>query len=165
MWSQNSPNIEGGAEPDDRFGAELEIGNVGNGAQPDLIIGVPGESFAAGLQYDGVAQVIFGSATGLVSTGDQLWSQDSPGIAGNAETAESFGAELEVNNYGRSGEAEIAVGMMHEWFVAPPSDGIVQVIYGALAGPTASGNQIWSLDSAGVPGSASSTGYFGYVLG
>ncbi len=165
FWTQDSTNIEGSSEPNDHFGGELEVGNVGNGAQPDLVIGVPGETYSSGVTYDGVTQVIFASATGLVSTGDQVWSQDSPGIAGNAETGESFGSEVEVNNYGRSGEAEIAVGMMHEWYVAPPSDGIVQIIYGALAGPTDSGNQIWSLDSPGVPGSASAAGYFGYRLG
>jgi FG-GAP repeat len=165
LWSQDSPNILGSSETSDHFGGDLEVGNVGNGAQPDLIVGAPGESFSPGLSFDGVAHVIFASTTGLVSTGNQVWSQDSPGIAGNAETGESFGSELEVNNYGGSGEGEIAVGMMHEWYVAPPSDGIVQVIYGALAGPTDSGNQIWSLDSPGVPGSASATGYFGYRLG
>lgn len=166
LWSQDSPSILGGEETYDRFGAEVQIGNVGNGAQPDLIVGAPGESFTSGLANDGVVHVIFGSAAGLVSTGNQLWSQDSPGIAGTGESNDSFGSELAVNNYGRSGEAEIAVGMMHEdYSSASLSDGIVQVIYGALLGPTDAGNSIWSLDSPGVPGSASSTGYFGYSIG
>lgn len=166
LWTQDSPSIPGSSNPDDHFGLELEVGNVGNGAQPDLIVSAPDESFAAGVSWDGVIHVIFGSSSGLVATGAQLWSQASPGIAGTPETHDRFGGELEVNNYGRTGEAEIATGMMNEDYVAGlASDGLVQVIYGAFLGPTDAGNQLWSLDSPGVPGSASQTSYFGHSIG
>lgn len=166
LWSQDSPSIQGSSETNDHFGVQLEVGNVGNGAQPDLIIGAPDESFATGVNYAGTIHVIFGASTGLVSTGNQVWSQDSSGIAGTAESNDHFGAQLVVNNYGAAPEAEIATGMMNESYVSGLlSDGIVQVIYGALLGPTDTGNQIWSQDSPGVPGSASFGGYFGFSAG
>ena len=46
----------------------------------DIAIGVPNEDQAGA--DDGAVNVIYGSAGGLTSTGNQVWSQDSPGIAG-----------------------------------------------------------------------------------
>jgi hypothetical protein len=42
----------------------------------------------------GATNVLFGSAGGLIATGDQLWHQDSPGVRDPAEEFDSFGAAL-----------------------------------------------------------------------
>ena len=57
-------------------------------------MGVPVES--GGAILGGGLNVIYGSATGLGSTGNQLWSQDSPGILDQAEAGDQFGAVLGV---------------------------------------------------------------------
>jgi FG-GAP repeat len=55
----------------------------------DLAIGAQGEN-----DFAGVVHVLYGAPTGLTATGSQLWSQDSPGIAGGAEAFDFFGAAL-----------------------------------------------------------------------
>src|SRR5213596_1488996 len=39
----------------------------------------------------GAVQVMYGSAAGLSATGNQFWTQDSPGILDQAETQDLFG--------------------------------------------------------------------------
>ena len=62
----------------------------------DLAVGVPGETIA-GHDDAGAVQVLYGSSTGLVTTKNQLWSQNSTGIVGGSEAGDVFGAGL----YGR----------------------------------------------------------------
>jgi len=47
----------------------------------DLAIGVPGEDLAGHVEA-GAVNVLYGSATGPTSAGDQLWTQDTPGVKG-----------------------------------------------------------------------------------
>jgi hypothetical protein len=44
-----------------------------------------------GVDFGAAVNVIYGSAAGLTSVGDQFWSQNSPGVAGTAEGGDSFG--------------------------------------------------------------------------
>jgi hypothetical protein len=89
LWSQNSPGIAGGAEPDDIFGEALAAGDFNGDGRADLAIGAPGEN-----SFAGVVHVLYGSGTGLAAAGSQLWSQNSPGIADVAEDFDVFGETL-----------------------------------------------------------------------
>ncbi|HET9517838.1 MAG TPA: hypothetical protein VFO77_08945, partial [Actinoplanes sp.] len=98
------------------------IGDFGKSAHSDLAIGVPGESTAG--DHDGLVQVIYGSAAGLSATGSQSWNQDSPGIAGRAEDGDAFGAVLAAADFGRSGHADLVVGVPSDdtkWLAAAAS--------------------------------------------
>jgi hypothetical protein len=70
-------------------GAALRADFNGDGAV-DLAVAALGENNASG-----VVHVLYGSAPGgLRAVGSQLWSQDSPGIAGGAEPGDEFGGQL-----------------------------------------------------------------------
>ena len=43
------------------------------------------------LTIAGTVNVIYGCAGGLCTTGDQIWSQDSPGVPGVMESGDHFG--------------------------------------------------------------------------
>ena len=58
----------------------------------DLAVGVPAESI--GSVAAGGLNMIYGSAAGLTSTGNQLWSQDSSGVQDAAEAGDQFAAAL-----------------------------------------------------------------------
>jgi hypothetical protein len=87
-WSQNSRGIKGTAEDWDNFGDDLQVLNVGGGAANDLAVGV-WESIGK-IPYGGAVSVLYGSTRGLTST-DQLWHQNVPGIPGRAEPYDAFG--------------------------------------------------------------------------
>ena len=96
--TQNSPGVVGTAEPGDLFGVALARGiffNNFNGDDfADLAIGAAGED--VGTRVDaGAVNVQYGSATGLPGPGGQLFTQDSPGVGGGAESGDGFGAALD----------------------------------------------------------------------
>ena len=96
--TQNSPGVVGTAEPGDLFGAALARGiflNNFNGDDfADLAIGAPGEDVGTAADA-GAVNVQYGSATGLPGPGGQLFTQNSPGVGGSAESGDGFGAALD----------------------------------------------------------------------
>jgi hypothetical protein len=96
--TQNSPGVVGTAESGDLFGAALARGiffNNFNGDDfADLAIGASGEDVGTKASA-GAVNVQYGSATGLPGTGGQLFTQDSAGVARNAEPGDSFGSALD----------------------------------------------------------------------
>lgn len=96
LWTQNSPNVLDIAEPYDNFGYALTAGDFNGDGFADLAIGLPGESVGSDTN-EGAVQVLYGAGAGtggLSATGNQFWSQDSPGIADNAEFGDFFGGAL-----------------------------------------------------------------------
>ena len=92
LWRQNTSGIKGISGPGDRFGAALATGDFDADGASDLAIGAPGDN-VSGFSAAGVVNVLFGSATGLSASRDQLWSQASTGIKG-AVGNDSFGVAL-----------------------------------------------------------------------
>ncbi|HET9516987.1 MAG TPA: hypothetical protein VFO77_04595 [Actinoplanes sp.] len=160
-WTQDSAGIGSTGAYEEAFGQNLTIGNFGKSAHSDLAIGVPGESTAG--DHDGLVQVIYGSAVGLSATGSQSWNQDSPGIAGHGEDGDAFGAVLAAADFGRSGHADLVVGVPSDrtqWVGA----GGLNVIYGTADGLRSAGSQYWNQDSPGIVGASQPYGEFGRVL-
>jgi disulfide bond formation protein DsbB len=154
LWSQDSPGIAGAPEAGDIFGFALAAGDFNGDTRADLAIGAPGEN-----SFAGVVHVLYGSGTGLTATGSQLWSQDSPGIAGAAEANDGFGLALAAGNFNGDTRADLAIGAPGENNV-----GFVQVLYGSGTGLTAAGSQLWSQDSPGIGGTAEANDDFGGAL-
>ena len=155
LWSQDSPGIAGTAEADDRFGSALTSGDWSADSRGDLAVGALGEN-----AFSGVVHVLYGSAAGLTATGSQLWSQDSPGIAGTAEASDLFGGALADGDFNANGRTDLAIGAWGE----NSASGVVHVLYGSAAGLTATGSQLWSQASPGVAGEPEGADFFGLAL-
>ena len=74
----------------DAFGFALAAGQFGNGPAADLAVSAPGADRSPDANT-GDVHVLYGSATGVWTTGAQLWNQDSPGIEDGAEPGDGFG--------------------------------------------------------------------------
>ena len=97
FWSQDSDGIAGKAEEFDFFGDALAAGDFNNDGFEDLAIGVPFEDIGGILidsDFAGVVNVIYGGPPGLAAPGNQIWHQDSDGIAGVADFLDFFGDAL-----------------------------------------------------------------------
>jgi hypothetical protein len=163
LFSQATPGVQGIAEYADTFGLALVAANFGNGDQADLAVGVPGEDLG-GRQDAGAVNIIYGSTAGLTTAGNQLLHQDSPGIANPAEAGDAFGAALTAANFGSSGQADLAIGVPGEDVSGVVDAGAVNIIYGATAGLTATGNQLFSQATPGIPDAPEMFDDFGGTL-
>jgi FG-GAP repeat len=87
-WSQDTAGVRGNGETTDRFGASVAWGRKG------LVVGAPGEDGA--VQDEGSITTLLRGAdeTGpwLVRAGQQLLTQDSPGVPDDGETGDAWGA-------------------------------------------------------------------------
>jgi hypothetical protein len=163
FWSQDSPGIAGAAEQRDVFGSALAAADLGGSRHADLAISVSGEAIGP-LNGAGALNILYGSASGLSSTRNQFWSQDTPGIAGASEGGDAFGYSLVAADLGKSGHADLAIGIPYEDIGSVLDAGGVSILYGSPTGPIAAGNQFWSQDSTDIAGAAEQSDLFGSAL-
>jgi hypothetical protein len=163
VFAQSDPDINGDPNDQENFGAALAAGNFGRSSHADLVVGVPNDTVET-KQLAGSVNVLYGSSSGITTTGDQRWTQDSPGMAGAAEYPDHFGSALAVAEFGRSTRADLAVSAPCEAIGAVSCAGGVHVIFGTKTGLSATGDQFWSQNSAGVADKADQSDMFGLAL-
>jgi hypothetical protein len=81
-------------ERGDRFGATVAAGDFDNDGSADLAAGAPLEDVGSAVDA-GAVSVLYGPVIGL---GSDTFTQDTPGVAGSAETGDRFGAALAVGD-------------------------------------------------------------------
>jgi FG-GAP repeat protein len=163
LWHQNVAGVESAAELDDSFASTLASGDFNGDGDDDLAVGVRGEDIGA-VANAGAVNLIYGSAAGLTATGDQIWHQDNPGVASAAESGDAFGSALAVGDFDNDGFDDLAVGARDEDLGSAANAGAVNLLYGSAAGLTATGNQLWHQNVAGVESAAESDDVFGDAL-
>jgi hypothetical protein len=129
----------------------------------DLAIGTPWEALD-GVSDAGVVNVLYGSATGLTAEGNQVWSQDAPGLSGQLDEEDAFGGGVATGDFDGDGFADLAVGASGELVGTSAHAGVLHVLFGSSEGLTAEGTQLWSQDSPGVLDEAEEGDRFGDIL-
>jgi hypothetical protein len=161
FWSQDSPGVSDTPEYSDLFGHSLVAGDFDADGYADLAIGVPNED-TGGESYSGAVHVLYGSPAGLAVRGNDLLSQDTPGIQDHAEFGDGFGSALTSGDVNGDGATDLAVASGHESLGEIESAGAVHILYGSPSGLSAEGDQFWGQDSPGVEGEADHHEDFGW---
>jgi hypothetical protein len=91
VWSLASSGVAGTAAASGRYGSALTAWNFGGSPQADLVVGSPGAPVGTLVRAGGFG-VLYGSPTGLVSSGSQFITQDTAGVADIAEQNDGFGS-------------------------------------------------------------------------
>lgn len=94
FFHQNSDGFRGAIGSEDQFGAAITVSDFSGDGTMDAAMAVPGEDIA-GVPDAGAVHVLYGSRKKKLNAGrDQIWSQNSGGIADSAEISDTMGIAL-----------------------------------------------------------------------
>ncbi|GAA2782867.1 hypothetical protein GCM10010521_71880 [Streptomyces rameus] len=166
--SQDSHDfVPGTGESDDTFGAALATGDFNGDGLADVAIGNPSESINANLAV-GMVTILYGKRQspylGLIPNGLAQIDQGVPGIPGDNEAGDRFGASLAVGDFDADGFADLAIGAPGEAIGSTQRAGAVTVLFGSGNGITASRSAGLSQDTSGVPGTPETGDKFGWSV-
>ncbi len=100
----------------------------------DLAVAAP-TATVGGKKGAGYVAVLYGSANGLNTTKRQVFSQNTAGVPGSAETDDAFGSALTTADLDRDGYADLVVGAGREDTADGGADsGLVEVLWGGPKG-------------------------------
>jgi hypothetical protein len=133
-WTRDTSGLAGaGAASGDYFGAALAVGDFDGDGYDDLAIGTPGAD-DSGASDGGAIHVIYGSSSGLTTTGDQIFHQGTTGIQGAPEAGDQVGDVLTTGDFDCDGYDDLAIGVPQEGSGSAAGTGATQVFYGSAGG-------------------------------
>jgi hypothetical protein len=158
-WTENNDGVTSTSAGDNyAFGDGLGTGDWGNGGKSDLAIGATGAKVGSATQA-GQVVVLYGGTAGLSTAGSQVWSQDSPGIQGTAETFDFFGSHVSGDILGT--RPALVITSLYESVGPAQAAGAFNIIYATSTGLSSTDNRIIDQATAGVVGNATTDSYFG----
>jgi FG-GAP repeat len=164
LWLQGNAGVDDTRERGDWFGASLAAGNLGySSREDDLAIGAPGEGLGSKSRA-GAVHVLYGQpGKGLTTTlvPDRLLHHDIAGVAGDVQNFGSFGWALAIADFGRSNQADLAVGS--PGYLIEGGTGSVSVFYGGSFGVVPAESELWHRGTVGLMNAAQSL-RFGHSL-
>jgi len=162
LWYEDVSGVIGSSEAGDRYGWALATGDFNGDGHSDIAISVYNQD-VGGVISAGAVNILYGSADGLKSEGNQLWHQDVDGIQGVASFQAHFGQSLAVGDFNNDNRDDLVIGVNDDIGDADKA-GAVNVIYGSDSGLAIAGNQYWHQDSPGIGGVAEAFDGFGATI-
>jgi hypothetical protein len=150
-------------EAGDHFGRALASCDFDHDGFDDVAVGVPYEHVGS-VPDAGAVQIHYGRAAGLPGFGSEFFTQNTPGIPGDAEELDFFGSSLACGDFDGDGHDDLVVGVPIEDLGSASAAGMIVIVPGWSGGLAA--DVAYSLDqgSTGIDGSPESSDSFGYSV-
>lgn len=159
FWSRTSAGVVGTAQSGSAFGDATAVGDFNQDGFSDLAIGAPYDEVGS-LTDAGSVTILYGSASGLTASGNQLWSEASAGVSASADS-QWFGYAMAAGDYNDDGFADLAIGVPSQTTSQGLNAGAVLVLYGSASGLTSVDDQfITGLHAGDSLGAALAAGNF-----
>jgi FG-GAP repeat len=163
LFAQGLGGLGGLAERGDRFGAALEAGPANGDGFADLVVGAPGEAVGAAAG-SGAVSVLYGSAGGPSTTGDQLFVQGAGGIEDDPLPGDAFGSALALGRLDDDAFPDLVVGVPGDDAAPGNQDtGDATLLLGTAGGLSGAGSLSFVHDVGG-PNSVEAGDRFGAAL-
>jgi hypothetical protein len=162
-FSRRTPGVPGNPEEFEAFGYSVAVADFDGDGYDDVVVGASQQDGAA--TNTGAIQYLRGSPTGLTTTGQIAYDQDTVDVEGSAESGDYFGTTLTAGDFDADGYADLAIGIPYEdW--SGIYEGAVQVMYGSASGPSvvSPDDELWTAGGGGIAGTLQSASYCGYAL-
>ncbi|MEV7285413.1 FG-GAP and VCBS repeat-containing protein [Streptomyces sp. NPDC093252] len=151
--TQDTAGIPSVSETQDRFGHELDLGDINGDGYLDLAIGTVLENIGDDTDT-GMVTVLYGGPSGLRTSGGQSFTQDTAGVPGTNEDDDRFGMDVKLDDVTGDRRADLIVGSGED-----NSDGAVTYLPSNGSRITTTGSRAISASAAGL--STAGTPFFG----
>jgi hypothetical protein len=153
-------------ESRDRFGGALASCDFNGDGFDDLAVGVSEEDHVGRVDA-GAVQLHYGGTSGLNFKPEGFFAQSSPGIPGDAEDGDRFGAALACGDFDADGFDDLAVGAPgedQEGLLTEFGAGMVVLVPGSVIGLRTELATYLTQDVDGVGGDAEFSDFFSFAL-
>ncbi len=147
--SEDTSAIEDTARAGDALATALAVGDFDNDGFDDLAIGIPGKDVDSAADA-GSVHVIYGSSSGLTTSGDQVVTQNTPGVLDTSEAADRFGFALAAGDFNNDGFVDLAVGIPGEDDGGIADAGALAIFPGSSSGLTVVGDLFYTQDTTSI---------------
>jgi hypothetical protein len=162
LWHENSAGVPDAAESLDNFGDVTAAGDFDHDGYTDLAVSDDKEDLTGVAGTDqGAVYVFRGSASGLTTTGLQFLTQDTPGVADNAENLDEFASLLEAGDDNGDGYDDLYVAAAGETINGAANAGLLHVLPGSAGGVTGTGSVTFQQGVNGTPDTTEADDFFG----
>ncbi|MCU1427633.1 MAG: repeat protein [Actinomycetia bacterium] len=153
FFTENSAGMPDHATAADRFGAYFAAGDFNGDGYPDLAVGADGKT-VTGVANAGAAYVFKGSASGITTSGSQLWDFATPGVLGDPVSGDNFGDCLAAGDFNHDGKTDLAITVDRRTLngVAGTWHGMVLVYPGSASLLTLTGAKSFNENTPGIAG-------------
>ncbi|HEY8059716.1 MAG TPA: peptidoglycan DD-metalloendopeptidase family protein [Acidimicrobiales bacterium] len=140
----DSTAVAGTAQPGDRLGSSLSLGDLNDDGAADVLVGIAGQGVGAASRA-GAVLALYGGPTGLTGAGSrQLHAGTATtGLADRAEALDVLGASVAIGDLDGNRYGDLVIGVPGEDHPGAVDAGAVVLAYGSAGGIAATGGQMF----------------------
>lgn len=151
-------------DPSDFFGWSQAVGDFNGDGRDDLVVGVPGQDHGS-VNDSGAVNVLYGSETGLTTTGTRTFSQAGK-VLNRPEDKDFFGFAVASSDLNCDGIDDLLVGVPNETLGKKSVvAGLVHTLLGSPNGVVVAGNATLAQGRRGVAGTRDFNQFGAAVVG